>query len=959
MDILNNDINELMLINHPPLKCNVLTNYNNIKNIILIDINIKNSNDFFNNTNSSTFPIIYNSSNTSLELEAILNNFTSIDRLCFVFDEIYLSSVKLFLNNEQFFTEEDLTEDDIDNLSDNFKLLLNLYKKFNIKNVDYLACNSLNYPKWIQYYNKLNELTKNVNNINGIIVGASNDQTGNIKYGGDWVLESTGQDIKLVYFTNGITNYADTLSSGPYNIYGTNSTKYIRQDISGYIYQSPDNSTWSIIDSWPCSVANIDSNGDVVTDPSKILTINFIADINISNVYDSSNNYIVPAIVYFQCYSKYITFDGKYNNTNVMMSMSDVSGGYLGLINNGNSSGSNSNITVKNINLSASASLLYYNDTYFVTGGWICQAFFGRNSNNCIVSYCSSNALIKTTSTFYGGGGGILGDNSAALVDNCYSKGNIDICAGGIFGGRACFGTNLCTATNCYSTGTIANSGGGIFGQLANINSTISNLCMATNCYSTGLTIGTNAGGIFGGFANKSSSSSGLCMAINCYSIGTIGTSAGGIFGYGANNLTSNSSSCIATNCYSIGATIGTNAGGIFGYWANNASSSGSCTATNCYSTGAIGSNAGGIFATSSNYSSSSSSTFCTATNCYTTGTIGGNAGGIFGRLSNASSSGSCTAINCYTIGTITTTGTGIYGTAPSTGCIITNSINSNNNTWSYSTANSYLQMTDLSNNLIWVNIYSSNNNIPFLLASFNNNFYNNITSETNLLVGAKTNYQITGTGNYFWLYDSNNYVSIDPSGNMMTNHSLTSYSVKILNGMTTRVPVYDISGTFPSIIYGYNIINFTLTTTSLISNICFLADTIIKTNQGYIPISEINSNYHTINNKKILAITQTMTYEQQLICFEKDALGKNRPNRQLVTTNEHKIYYKGKLIPSIILLGLNKKIKKIKYNGEILYNVLMNDYNLMEVNGIITETLHPENIIAKLYIGNNIIEKI
>ena len=61
-----------------------------------------------------------------------------------------------------------------------------------------------------------------------------------------------------------------------------------------------------------------------------------------------------------------------------------------------------------------------------------------------------------------------------------------------------------------------------------------------------------------------------------------------------------------------------------------------------------------------------------------------------------------------------------------------------------------------------------------------------------------------------------------------------------------------------------------------------------------------------------------------------------------------------GKLIPAMNLLGLNNKIKSIKYNNEILYNVLMKDYSLIEANGVITETLHPENKVAKLYIGNS-----
>jgi hypothetical protein len=44
------------------------------------------------------------------------------------------------------------------------------------------------------------------------------------------------------------------------------------------------------------------------------------------------------------------------------------------------------------------------------------------------------------------------------------------------------------------------------------------------------------------------------------------------------------------------------------------------------------------------------------------------------------------------------------------------------------------------------------------------------------------------------------------------------------------------------------------------------------------------------------------------------------------------------------------ENVKKVKYTGEILYNVLMDQPDKMMVNNLICETLHPENGIAKLY---------
>ena len=134
-----------------------------------------------------------------------------------------------------------------------------------------------------------------------------------------------------------------------------------------------------------------------------------------------------------------------------------------------------------------------------------------------------------------------------------------------------------------------------------------------------------------------------------------------------------------------------------------------------------------------------------------------------------------------------------------------------------------------------------------------------------------------------------------------------------------------------------------------LVSNICFPAGTLIATNQGTVPIEKINPEIHTIRNKPIVGITRTVTQDKYVVCFEKDSLGSNIPSQQTVMTKKHGILYKGKMRKAEGFVG-NDKITKVAYNGEILYNVLMEEHDKMVVNNIICETLHPENDIAKLY---------
>jgi hypothetical protein len=143
------------------------------------------------------------------------------------------------------------------------------------------------------------------------------------------------------------------------------------------------------------------------------------------------------------------------------------------------------------------------------------------------------------------------------------------------------------------------------------------------------------------------------------------------------------------------------------------------------------------------------------------------------------------------------------------------------------------------------------------------------------------------------------------------------------------------------------------------ISDICFPAKTPILTNCGYVNIDEIDPKIHTIRDKRIVAITQTITHDKFLVCIEKDALGKHYPTKTTYISQNHEIFYKGKMVRAKELLKELTKVHAIPYNKEILYNVLLEQHDKMLVNNLICETLHPENYIAKLYhILPNLTEK-
>ena len=134
-----------------------------------------------------------------------------------------------------------------------------------------------------------------------------------------------------------------------------------------------------------------------------------------------------------------------------------------------------------------------------------------------------------------------------------------------------------------------------------------------------------------------------------------------------------------------------------------------------------------------------------------------------------------------------------------------------------------------------------------------------------------------------------------------------------------------------------------------ILSNICFPAGTPVKTNQGIIPIEKLNCDIHTIFKKKIVDVVQTINTDKYLICFDKYSLG-NIPKQKTIISKNHRILYEGKMIPADNFTYHFKNVKKIKYTGEVLYNVVMENCDVMDINGMLCETLHPENDVAKIY---------
>jgi hypothetical protein len=447
------------------------------------------------------------------------------------------------------------------------------------------------------------------------------------------------------------------------------------------------------------------------------------------------------------------------------------------------------------------------------------------------------------------------------------------------------------------------------------------------NCFSDG-DISENGGGIVGNYAgvgDTSSFPSSSLFIIGCSSQGEISVAGGCIVGSRAG---SNGGYVRCNQCWSTG-SVGDYAGGIFGQYAADSENSigGEAIANNCYSTGSISiQNAGGIFGHSAGISSTT-----TAQNCYSQGAIYGDDAGA--------NSGTTYAINCYSLGN------DIYVGGITTGRIAINCYVANGN-WNDSTANANL--TGIPNPVVGTTWVSTGSNIPYELNNMGYTPYTiaNIVNSPPTLNQSYSQNIFVGTSSSSAIRSSLSYNILQISGGNPSSYgtiTMNSTTGAVSTTNSSEVGMYTISLRNTG---SYNITTFSL----LISNICFLAGTLVTTDQEIIAIEKINPDIHTIHGKKIVGITQTISSHEFLICFEKHALGNNKPSRKTHMTHGHEVFCNGKMRKAIECMEFSENIYKVKYRGEVLYNVLMERHETMEVNNLQCETLNPENPIAKLY---------
>ena len=171
-------------------------------NLLLVDLTIPQVDTFLNSVNENTKTVTYSITDTFESLKEKIdslqiNNFNNIG---FVFVDEY-HPLKMFVSYNSFITFN--SDGIIEN--NTTKFIKEIITKYSVKKLDFLACNLLSYSEWKNYFDYL------MKDNEGLLVRASNDKTGNLNAGGDWILESTNQDISNLYFNENIQNWNELL----------------------------------------------------------------------------------------------------------------------------------------------------------------------------------------------------------------------------------------------------------------------------------------------------------------------------------------------------------------------------------------------------------------------------------------------------------------------------------------------------------------------------------------------------------------------------------------------------------------------------------------------------------------------------------------------------------------------------------------------------------------------------
>jgi hypothetical protein len=806
---------------HPPI---TLTSFSNV---LLIDASVTDSQLFYDSVNADTFPILYSSSSLKSDLIAVLQRL-SFQRLGIVFIQNTFVENQSFFSNTEFFNS--------------------------FKHIDFLACNTLQDPRWVNFYATLTP-----------VIGASNDKTGNLKYGGDWVMESTSEDIESVYFTENIEYY-----------------KYLLDTAYTTLIQGMTYPTGIAISGDSMFVTN--SGNDTI---SKVTNLTGVLSID----YNWANGFSNPTGIAISGDSMFVTNIGN----GQISKLTNLSG--IPSIDHNWANG-----------FSELRGIAIIGDTIYVTNGNSISKITDLSQNPPSITYDWANG--------FSGLRGITISGDSMFVTNYKRISKLTNLS------QNPPSINYQWATGFTDPTDIAISGDSMF-VINYINGQISKLTnLSQNPPSIDYQWAT-------GFSNRpyGIAISGDSMFVTNFGNGQISK---------LTNLSQNPPS-ITYNCiFQLNSPLGMTISGDSMFVTNGGNGTISKVT-----------NLTGVLSIKYDWATGFINPFSIAMSGNSMYVTNGNS---ISKLTNLSQNPPSIMYDWAT-----------GFTDPTDIAISGDSMYVTNNNGQIS------KLTNLSQNppsidYQWATDFSG----PIGIVISGDSMF--VTNYINDQISKLTNLsQNPPSITYDWATDFSGPVRMVINGDSMYVTNGGNGTISKITNLSTNPPSIDygwatlpVAPSFCIVISGDYLYVAPLDNSLLrfdlpdepdppVSNICFPAGTPVLTDQGIVPIECIHPNLHTIQRQRIVDITKTVSTDSHLVEFKTHSLEYNYPRQTTRMSLKHKLYYHGKLCEAKTLLYL-KQVSLVKYNGEILYNVLLDTHSTMNINGLICETLHPDNLIAKLY---------
>ena len=192
------------------------------KNLLLLDIRIKDLNEIINSIHTETTYILidyYNDTFESILDKINILNISTLISVGLVRHGYYLSTYK-FIDKQSInsiIQNVEIDDPNIESWKEITYFLIKLKEKYNIQFFDFISCRLDKYPEYKYVFTKLE------NTIN-IKIGASVDDIGNL--GGNWILEDGNINLLDTYFNENILKYPYLFFTPVITIKPNSVTKY-------------------------------------------------------------------------------------------------------------------------------------------------------------------------------------------------------------------------------------------------------------------------------------------------------------------------------------------------------------------------------------------------------------------------------------------------------------------------------------------------------------------------------------------------------------------------------------------------------------------------------------------------------------------------------------------------------------------------------------------------------------